>query len=324
MLVLPSNARLVVAILAAALLSYLPYSAAQEYPTKTVRILTSPAGGGNDYVARILAEGLAASLGQPVIVDNRVNLVPVEITFKAPPDGYTLLVASASFMTSHLLQEVSFDPVRDFAPITHIGNAPNVLMVHPSVPVKSVKELIALAKARPGQLNYGSSGPGTSQNLSAELLKSMTGINITGITYRSNGPALIGLLSGEVQMLFPTIPSAAPHMKSGKLRALAVTGLERSVLTPGLPTMAASGLPGYQIESIFGLWAPARTPPSIIRRLDQELAKFVQTAAAKERLLAIGIEPVSSTPQQFAIVIRDDIARMAKLIKAAGIRIQQY
>jgi tripartite-type tricarboxylate transporter receptor subunit TctC len=319
------NGRCVASIVASGVLALGSASAfSQDYPVKPVRILTSPPGGGNDYVARIVAQALTGALGQAVVVDNRATLVCIEVAAKSPPDGYSLLVASSSLVTSHLLQDVSFDPVRDFSTITHIGNAPNVLVVHPSVPVKSVKDLIALAKARPGQLNYGSSGAGSSAHLSAELMKSVARVNMTRITYRGNGASLIGLLSGEIQVLFPTVPAAAPHVKSGKMRALAVTGLKPSVLTPGLPTMVDSGLPGYQIESIYGVVAPARTPQAIINRLDQELGKFLQTQGAREKLLTIGIETVSSTPQKYAAVIQEDIARMAKLIKDAGIRTEQY
>jgi tripartite-type tricarboxylate transporter receptor subunit TctC len=296
----------------------------QDYPAKPVRILTSPPGGGNDYVARIVAQVLAGPLGQPVVIDNRGTLVCIEVAAKAPPDGYSLLVASSSLVTSHLLQDVSFDPVRDFSYITHIGNAPNILVVHPSLPVQSVKDLIALARARPKELNYGSSGAGSSAHLAGELFKSLARINLTRITYKGNGASLIGLLSGEIQVLFPTVPAAAPHVKTGKLRGLAVTGLEPSVLAPGLPTLLASGLPGYRIESIYGLVAPARTPAGIIKRLDFELGKALQAPGAREKLLAIGIETVSSTPQKYAAVIQEDIARMAKLIKEAGIRAEQY
>jgi tripartite-type tricarboxylate transporter receptor subunit TctC len=293
---------------------------AQEYPTKPVRILTSPPGGGNDFVARFIAQALTGPLGQSVLVDNRANLVPIEAAAKASPDGYTLLVASSSFVSGHLFHDVSYDPVRDFATITHLGNAPNALVVHPSVPVKNVKELVNLAKRRPGDLNYGSSGAGSSAYLAAELLKSTAHINLTRITYRGNGASLIGLISGEIQLLFPTVPSAAPYVKSGRLRALAVTGLERSVLAPEIPTMASSGLPGYKIESIYGLLAPAKTPSAIINRLDQEMVRFIKTPAAREKLLTIGIEPVTSTPDQYAALIKNEIARMTKLVKAAGIR----
>ncbi len=293
----------------------------QDYPAKSIRILTSPTGGGNDFVARILAQGLSAALGQSVIVDNRTGMISIESTSVAPADGYTLLVASSSFVTGHLLQKVPYDPIRDFVPITHVGNAANILVVHPSLPTKSVKELIELAKAKPGQLNYGSGDAGSAAHLSAELLKSMARIDIARVNYKGNGPSLVALIGGEIQLLFPTIPSASPHVKAGRMRALAVTGLETSVLTPNLPTMAASGLPGYKIESIYGLLAPSRTPTRILERLDQEIVRFLKSADAREKLLGIGIEPVTSTPQNYAALIKDDVARMSRVIKDAGIRV---
>lgn len=296
----------------------------QNYPVKPVRIVTAEPGGGNDFAARVLAQGLTRSLGQQVIVDNRGGAggaIAAEVAAKAPPDGYTLLLYAGNIWTIPLLRKnVPYDFVADFAPVTWVARSPNTVVVHPSLPVQSVKELIALAKARPGQLNYASGGSGSSTHLSVELFKSMAGVNIVRVPYKGNGPALNDLIAGQVQVMFVTAATVTPHLTSGRLKALAVTSAEPSVLAPGLPTVAASGLPGYDSISIYGLFAPSRTPAAIIRLLNQESAQFLKTAEVKERFFKAGVETVGSSPEEFAAVIKSDMTKMAKVIRDAGIR----
>ena len=298
---------------------------AQTYPTKPIRIVTSEPGGGNDFTARTIGQAIGARLGQPWIIDNRGGAggaIAAEIVARAPPDGYTLLVyASNIWMIPLLRANVPYDPVRDFAPITWAARSPNTVVVHPSLPVKSMKELIALAKSRPGQLSYGSGGTGATSHLSAELFKSMAKVDILRIPYKSNVPALNDLMGGQVQLMFSTASSVTPHVRSGRLRGLAVTSAEPSPLAPGLPTVAAAaGLPGYESISIYGVFVPAKTPDAIVRQLNQAVVAVLNQPDVRERFFNTGVETVGSTPEQFAGVIRADIARMAKVIKEAGIR----
>lgn len=295
----------------------------QNYPVKPVRIVTAEPGGGNDFAARVLAQGLTRSLGQQVLVDNRGGAggaIAAEIAAKAQPDGYTLLLYAGNIWTIPLLRKnVPYDFIRDFAPVTWIARSPNTVVVHPSLPVQSVKDLIALAKARPGQLNYGSGGSGSSTHLSVELFKAMAGVNIVRVPYKGNAPALNDLIAGQVQVMFVTAATVTPHLASGRLKALAVTSAGPSVLAPGLPTVAASGLPGYESISIYGLFAPSRTPAAIVRLINQESAQFLKTAEVKERFFKVGVETVGSSPEEFAAVIKSDMTKMAKVIKDAGI-----
>ena len=295
--------------------------ASQDYPNKPIRIITNQAGGGSDFIARLIGQGISGPLGQPVIIDNRAGgLIQSEIVSKAPPDGYTLLVAGGSILILPLMQKTPYDPVKDFSPITLATKEPAVLAVSPAVPVKSVKELIALAKARPGELNYGSGGTGATNHLAAELLKTMAGINIVHVAYKGSAPLLGALIAGEVQLAFPSAPSAAPHVKSGRLRALAVTTAEPSALAPGLPTVAASGVPGYESASLTLLFAPAKTPEAIIGRLNQEIVRLLKSREAKEQLFASGVESVGSSPHQLAATMKTEMDRMGKVIKEAGIK----
>ncbi len=294
----------------------------QEYPNKPIRIYTSTAGGGTDFATRIIAQGLTGPLGQPVIVENRVAIISIETVSKATPDGYTLLFAGGTLWIVPLLQTVSYDTVRDFAPITFTGRSPAVLLVHPSLPVKSVKELIALAKARPGQLNYSSGGAGSSGQLGAELFKSMAGVDIVGIFYKGGGPALLAVLGGETQVIVNPPPPAAPHIKSGRLRALAITSLQPSELLPGLPTVAASGLPGYEVLSLDAVLAPAKTPVAIINRLRQEIVRDINRTEVKQKFFDFGIEIVGSSSEESAQFIKTDIAKWTKVIKDARIRVE--
>ncbi len=292
----------------------------QNYPNKPIRIVASAAGGSGDFAARLIAQGLTGALGQQVVVDNRGGIIPGEIVSKAPPDGYTLLIDAASFWIGPLLQETPYDPVKDFAPVTLTDSAPNVLVVNPSLPVKSVKELIALAKARPGELNYGSSSTGSTPHLAAELFNNMAGVKIVRVPFKGSGPAVISLLGGQVQLMFATAGSVAPHVKSGRLRALAVASPQPSALAPGLPTIAASGVPGYEAVAFEGMFAPAKTPVAIIDRLNQEIVRVLNRAEVKERFFNAGVETVGSTPEEFAAAIKSNVAKWGKLIKDAGIR----
>ena len=296
----------------------------QAYPNKPVRIVTAEAGGGNDFAARLIAEGLAGGLGQPVIVENRGGAggaIAAELVAKAQPDGYTLITYASNFYIVPLMKKVPYDVVKDFAPVTAAGIAPNVVVVPPSLPAKSIKELIALAKAKPGELNYADGSTGGSQYLATELFKSMAGVNIVAVTYKGNGPAITALIAGQVQMMLSSAIAAAPSIKSGKLKALAVTSAKPSTLAPELPTVAASGLPGYEAISVYSVYAPARTPAAIINRLNREAVRFLNRADVKERLLSIGVEAVGSSPAELAAIVKSDMTRLARVIKDTGIKI---
>lgn len=297
-------------------------ASAQNFPTKPIRIVTSQIGGGLDFVARLVAQGLTGSLGHQVIVDNRPSGVFTgSIVSKASPDGYTLLFNGSSFWLLPFLQNnVPYDPVRDFAPITLATSSPLMLVVYPGLPVKSVKELIALAKAKPGELNYSSSSPGTPQHIAAELFKTMAGVNVVRIPYKGAGPAVVALVAGEVQLTFSSAGAAVPHIKSGRLRALAIASAEPSALAPGLPTVASAGLPGFEAGSLWGFFAPARTPVSLITRLQHEIVSVLNRPDVKEKLFNATTEVVGSSPERFAAVIKADMLRGSQVIKAAGIR----
>jgi len=295
-------------------------SMGQDFPTKPIRIVTSTPGGGSDFASRIIAQGISGPLGQQVIVDNRSGVIGQEMAARAAPDGYTLIVDGAALWLGPLVQTLPYE-LKDFAPVTMISRVPNILVVHPSVPVKSVKELIALAKARPGELNYASGNPGSSAQLSAELFKSMAGVNIVMVPYKGTGPALNALISGEVQLTFATSVSVASQLKSGRLRAIAVTSAKPSALVPGMPTVAAAGLPGYDTGSATGMFAPAKTPTAIVNRINQEAVRVLTRPDVKERFFNNASEIVANSPEEFAETIRTEVAKMAKVIKDAGIRI---
>ncbi len=293
----------------------------QVYPTKPVRIVTSGVGGSSDVVARLLAQGLTSSFGQQVLVDNRASgVIPGQIVSKAAPDGYTLLLAAGTFTVGPLLEKTPYDPIKDFAPITLAANAPNVLVVHPSLPVNSVRELIAYAKARPGVLNYSSGPPGSATQLASELFNYMAGTKIQGIPYSSGASRMSALMGGEVQLEFSTAGAVSAHIKSGKLRALAVTSAQPSALFPGLPTVAASGVPGYEAGLFTALFAPADTAAALILRLNQEVVRLLSNPELKERLAGAGLECVGSSPEQLGAAMKSEMARMGKVIKEAGIR----
>ncbi|MGZ5261617.1 MAG: tripartite tricarboxylate transporter substrate binding protein [Burkholderiales bacterium] len=300
---------------------------ATAYPTKPIRVIVpQSAGGSTDLAARMVTQRLSDALGQPIVVDNRPgagSLNGTETVAKAAPDGYTLLAVAASFTINPSLHEkLPFDPVRDFSAITRLAALPHILVVHPSLAVKSVKELIALAKAKPGELNYASSGVATSTHLATELFKSMTGTDMVQVPFKGGAPGVVGLLSGQVQLYFATISTALPHVKSNKLRALAVTTAKRSIVAPEFPTIAEAGVPGYEHASWIGLLAPARTPIPVISKLHVESVKAIHIAEVKALLLRDGLEPVGDTPSEFSGVVKNEVSKWMKVVKAAGIKPQ--
>lgn len=297
-------------------------AAETPYPNRPIRLVVSGIAGGSNVTARLLANGLSGALGEQVVVDGREGgVIAAEIAAHAAPDGYTLhLNGSALWLLPFMRRNVPYDAVRDFAPISLAVSTPNILVVHPSVPVKSVRDLIALAKARPGELNYASGNAGTSNHLAAELFKSMAGVNITRIPYKGGAPAINDLVAGQVQLMFGASLAVAQHVQSGRLRALAVTSAKPSALAPGLPTVAEAGVPGYASVAIFGVLAPAKTPPALIERLNREIVGVLHQPTVKERLFNAGSEVVASTPQAFDAAIKAEIATLGKLIKDAGIR----
>jgi tripartite-type tricarboxylate transporter receptor subunit TctC len=294
---------------------------AQTFPAKPVRIVTAQAGGGTDFVSRIIAQGLTETLKQPVVVDNRGGNVSIvaDLVAKAAPDGHTLLVYAATFWVLPLMQAVSYDPMRDFAPITLATSAPNMLVVHPSLPVKTVREFVVLAKARPGTLNYGGSTAGSSTHLAVELLKSMAGIDLVRVPYKGQGPMFTALMSGEIQLTITSGAALLPHVKAGRMRALAVTSAKPSNMFPGIPTIAAT-VPGYESETVFAVLAPAATPATVIKLLQRNIADILNRPDVKEKLFAAGNEVVASTPEYLASTMKADMVRLGKVIRAAGIR----
>ena len=261
-------------------------------------------------------------MGQPVIVENRGGggSISGEIVTKAAPDGYSVLVTGSSFWGAPLLRKTTYDPVRGFAPVSFLVNSPNVLVVYPSLPVKTVKDLIDMAKAKPGQLNYASSSVGSSVHLAAELFKSMAGVDIVHIPYKGSGPAFIALIGGQVQLMFGTAPSTAVHLKSGKLRALAISSPKPSALYPDLPTIAAT-VPGYETGGATAMFAPPKTPAAIVNRLNREVVTLLNQPDTKEKFLNVGSEVVASSPEQLGASVKADMARLGKVVKEAGLRL---
>ena len=297
----------------------------QPYPNKPIRMVTYEAGGSGDTVARLIAQELSAALGQQVIIDNRGGAggaIAIETVAKAPPDGYTLLHYGNGLWLLPLLRDnMPWDPVRDFLPITLTHRSAIILVVNPSLAAKSVNELIALAKARPGALNYGSSGAGSTGHLAGELFKAMAGVNMVHIAYKGTAQALTAVVGGEIQLEFASVAATAPHIKAGRLRALAVTSAQPSALAPDLPTVAAT-LPGFESAGMTGMFAPAKTPAAIINRLNQELVQVLNRADVKEKVFNAGAEIGGNSPQQFAAAIKSEMGRLGKVIKDAGIRVE--
>jgi tripartite-type tricarboxylate transporter receptor subunit TctC len=299
---------------------------AQAYPTRPIRLVVlSAAGTGiTDMMARLVAPPMSAGLGQPVVIDNRPGAggnLAAELVAKAAPDGYTLLMTNISMAVNlHLYSKLTYDPANDFAPISVINAAPLLLLVHPTVPATSVKELIALAKARPGELNYASGGIGSTPHLAGELFKSLAGVNAVHVAYKSGPPALNALVNGEVAFMFENVPATLPFARESKLRALALTSAQRSALAPELPTMAEAGVPGYELIGWNGLMAVRGTPPEIVARLHEEVAKALRGPELVQHFATLGAEPVGNTPAEFAAFLEAEMTRWGAIIRERGIR----
>ena len=320
-----SRGSLTLAIAALALMLPFVSIAQTAYPNKPVRILVPfPPGGPADALARIVGDKLGQALGQPFVIENKPGAggnIGMEQGAKAAPDGYTLTLAPTGNLTiaPSLYAKLPYDPAKDYAPITVIATVPNLLIVHPSVPAKTLRELIALAKAKPGTLNYASPGNGSGPHLAGELLKSMAGIDIVHVPYNGVGPAMAGVLAGDVQLFFAQSSAALAHVKSGKVIALGVASPKRIVAAPELPTIAEAGLPGFEVISWYGLVAPAGTPAPIVERLQVEIAKALASSDVREKISPLGAEPLGNSPVEFATMQRAEAARWAKLARDANI-----
>jgi tripartite-type tricarboxylate transporter receptor subunit TctC len=315
----------ILAIVSAALACFAVLAHAQDYPVRPVRVVSPfSAGGPNDIVARLIAQKLSEALGQPFVVDNRPGAggnLGTDVAAKAAADGYTLLCAGpGSLIMNPLLYKVPYDTARDFAPVSLVATAPNVLVVHPSVPAKTVKELIALARAQPGRLNYASAGTGSSAHFAVALFAAMTGVELAHVPYKGTGPGINDLIGGQVQLAIFSIPPVLIHVRTGKLRALAVTSKGRSSELPEVPTVDEAGVPGYEMNPWYGLLAPAGTPRAIVARLNSEVSRIVRSPDMREKLAAQGAEPGGGTPEDYAAVIRADTALWARVIKETGIK----
>ncbi len=297
---------------------------AADYPNKPIRIIAAEPGGGTDFASRLIAQALTPRLNQQVLVENQgaaSGVIAAQELARSAPEGYVMLLTGSPMWLLPFMQDnLPYDPVRDFAAVTLTHRSPNVLAVNPSVTATSVKDLIVLAKANPRSLNYGSGGSGSSTHLSAESFKAMAQADITRVPYKGTAPALNALLGGEVQVMFIAAAAVGPHVKSGRLKALAVTGAQRSQLAPDLPTVAASGLPGYEAVTMFGLFAQAQTPPALIHRINEEVVQILKRPENSEKFLNIGAEVVGSAPEQLATAMKLDMAKWGKLIKDQGIR----
>jgi len=300
---------------------------AQSYPAKPVRfILPFPPGGPTDILGRIIGQRLAVQLNQPVVPENRPGAggnVGTEFGAKQPADGYAIVLASPSLSISPgLYKKLGYDPVKDFAPITLVAQIPNVLLVHPSVPVKTLKEFVQLAKAHPGKLNFGSGGLGTSNHLGSEMLKGLTGINMVHVPYKGSNEAMIGMIGGHVDMVVIGVPPTLPHIKAGRVRPLAVLAAERLPYLPDVPTSKEAGVANYEVITSYGILAPAGTPREVINRLNAEWLKIAVMAETKERMSGAGYEPMTSTPEQYGEFIKTEMVRWAKVIKDANVKIE--
>ena len=298
---------------------------AQSYPTKPIRMIVAyPPGGGTDIVGRMMAQKMSEDFAQTVVIDNRggaAGSIGSEIAAKSAPDGYTILMGNVApnAINVSLYAKLGYDPVRDFEPVSLVASTPNILVVHPTLAVKTVSDLIALAKAKPGTLNYPSAGLGSSSHLAGELLDSIAGVKMVHIPYKGGGPALTDLLGGQMQLMFATMPAAMPHVRSDKLRAVAVTSAKRSQAMPELPTIGET-LKGYEASTWYGVLAPARTPRPIVTKLYGEIVKILGVAETRDKLLLQGFEPVGGTPAEFGAYIKSEIEKWGKVVKAAGIR----
>jgi len=294
------------------------------YPAKPIRFLVGfPPGGTNDIVARAVAPRFSEYLGQSVVIENRGGAnasIATDLAAHAAPDGYTILLVAPGHATNPALLKLNFDSINDFAFITLLAESQNLLVVHPSFPPRTVKELIAFSKKRPGEINYGSSGTATTVHLSAELFQYMTGVKWVHIPYKGGGPGLVALISGEVSLYFGNVPTVIRQAREGKVRAVATTGLKRTPAAPDIPTVAESGVPGYEVTTAYGMAAPARTPRASLDRLHADAVRAVNAPDTRERLLGLGADPVGNTPEQYTAFMQNEIAKWAKVIKAAGIK----
>lgn len=300
-------------------------AAAQAYPVKPVRIVVpSSAGGGTDIVARILAPDLSKRLGQQVIIDNRPGagtMIGIEIAARSPADGYTLLMGLSTLaINSALYKKVPYDPVKDFAPVTQAVSSASIIVVHPSVPAKTIKELIAFARARPGQMNYASAGTGTYPHMTMELFLSMAKLKMVHIPYKGTGPAMIDMVAGHTSVMAATILTGMPQIRAGRLRPLGISSAVRSAVVPEIPTVAEAGLPGFESVQWYGLLAPAQTPKEIVNRLHAEMVRILQQPEIKERIAGDGADPVGTTPEEFARYIQTELVKWAKVAREAGIK----
>jgi tripartite-type tricarboxylate transporter receptor subunit TctC len=314
------------ALACAAALACAP-AAAQPYPSKPIRFIVPFAPGGtNDIVARLIGAKLAEAWGQPVVIDNRGGaggVIGAELAAKSAPDGYTLLMANVNFATNPgLVKNLPYDTLKDFAAVSLLATSPSVLVAHPGFPAKSVKELIALAKAKPGQITYSTSGAGTTGHMAMELLNQMAGIQMTAVHYKGGGPALIDLLAGRVSPGFATILSAIPHLQAGRLHALAVSTPKRSAALPQVPTVAEAGLPGYEFTGWWGMVVPARTPAAVVARLNAEVARILAQPEVRERFTREGAEPAASSPAEFAAYMRAEVDKWTRVIRQGNIRVE--
>ena len=309
-------------------LAWLPNAGAQEYPTKPIRlVITYPPGGNTDLVGRALALKLGEFMGQQVVVDNRGGAGGVlcsMITAQSAPDGYTIMLGTSAGMVINplLSRKLTYDPVRDFAPVSMVVIVPQLLVINPQLPVKNVRELIAFAKAKPGYLNAGSSGVGTPNHFGTELLKWLAGVDIVHVPYKGGAPALTDLLGGQIQMAFSSVPAVLPHIKAGRLVALGVGSAKRSPALPNIPTIAEAGVPGYEYTTWYGIFAPAKTPRTLIARLNAEIVKAMETPDIKDRFTALGGDPDPGTPEELRAYMANESAKWAKIIKAANIRVE--
>ena len=292
----------------------------QDYPNKPVRLVTGSAGGSADFSARLIAAGIMGPLGQPIIVNNQSREEPADVTARAQPDGYTVLLGGSLTWIAPLIRDVPWDPVRDLLPVTLATRQPLIMVVHPSVAVSSVKELLALARAKPGALNYSQGSIGGASHLATELFKSMAGVNIVGIPYKGTGAAVNALVAGEVQLTIIDPAASLPHIKSGKMKALAVTSAQPSALAPGLPTVGASGVPGYETANTAAMFVPAKTPAAIIKRLNQEVVRVLSRPDIKEKYFSTGVETVGSTPEELAAIMKAEMISLGKVVAEAGLR----
>jgi tripartite-type tricarboxylate transporter receptor subunit TctC len=325
MMTVRKSSQIALRVLTACLIAASGAAYAQGYPTKPVRLVVpSVPGGGTDITARLIAPKLSEYLGQQVVIENRGgaggNIGTNEVA-KATPDGYTVLMAISSLtINPHVLAKIPFDVVKDFAPVSQVAVVPNILVSHPSLPPRSVKELIAFIKARPGQLSYASSGVGTTPHLGMELFLSTTGLNMVHVPYKGVGAAVVDVMAGHVPLMMANVLSALPHIKAGRLRAYGVTSLKRAAVAPDIPTVAESGVPGFEVVPWYGILAPANTPRDIIARLHAGTVYALQDSGTREHFISDGAEPVGSTPEEFAAVIRDDLGKWGRVTRDAGIK----